>query len=87
MKDHGIGLSLEQQKSLFVRPYSRSRFDRRLTGLGLGLFLCNQIIQAHMGEIGVESSPDDGSTFWLTLPLAPAATTTNASVSTSDAVG
>ncbi len=70
VRDNGVGLSLAQQQVLFLRPYTRSKFDRRLTGIGLGLFLCQQIIQAHQGELGVNSEPSQGSTFWFTLPLA-----------------
>ncbi|MBE9028347.1 MASE1 domain-containing protein [filamentous cyanobacterium LEGE 11480] len=83
VKDNGVGLSPEQQHALFIRPYPRGKFDRRLTGLGLGLFLCHQIIQAHMGELGVESERNAGSTFWFTLPLAqkqPTTTTTDPDV-------
>jgi signal transduction histidine kinase len=36
----------------------------------LGLFLCQQIIQAHQGELGVNSQAQQGATFWFTLPLA-----------------
>jgi signal transduction histidine kinase/integral membrane sensor domain MASE1 len=70
VRDNGVGLSVAQQQALFLRPYTRSKFDRRLTGIGLGLFLCQQIIQAHQGELGVNSEPPLGTTFWFTLPLA-----------------
>jgi signal transduction histidine kinase len=72
IQDNGIGLTPAQKAALFLRPYVRQTFDRRLTGMGLGLFLCHQIIQAHQGELGVNSTPDHGSTFWFTLPLAKA---------------
>jgi signal transduction histidine kinase len=68
--DNGIGLTVAQQQALFLRPYTRSKFERRLTGIGLGLFLCQQIIQAHQGELGVNSQAQQGATFWFTLPLA-----------------
>jgi signal transduction histidine kinase/integral membrane sensor domain MASE1 len=68
--DNGIGLTAIQCEDLFQRPYLRSKYDSRLTGMGLGLFLARQIIQAHGGEIGVDTQPDQGAAFWLTLPLA-----------------
>ncbi len=44
--------------------------DRRISlSLGLGLYVCRQIIAAHGGKIGVISSPDRGATFWFTLPI------------------
>jgi signal transduction histidine kinase/integral membrane sensor domain MASE1 len=70
VRDNGLGLTVAQQQALFLRPYTRSKFDRRLTGIGLGLFLCNQIIQAHQGELGVNSETQRGAIFWFTLPLA-----------------
>jgi signal transduction histidine kinase/integral membrane sensor domain MASE1 len=82
VRDNGVGLSLAQQQALFLRPYTRSKFDRRLTGIGLGLFLCQQIIQAHQGELGVNSEPPQGTSFWFTLPLA--ATGSSASPELSD---
>lgn len=72
VKDNGVGVSQDQQKRLFQRPYAHDKFDRRRTGLGLGLFLCQQIITAHSGELGIESSTDSGAAFWFTLPLAQA---------------
>ena len=42
-----------------------SAFD----GLGLGLYICRTIIERHQGQLGVESAPGQGSTFWFTLPL------------------
>jgi signal transduction histidine kinase len=68
--DNGIGLTATQCEDLFQRPYLRSKYDSRLTGIGLGLFLARQVIQAHGGEIGVDTTPDQGAAFWLTLPLA-----------------
>ncbi|BAY63892.1 GAF sensor signal transduction histidine kinase [Calothrix brevissima NIES-22] len=66
VEDNGIGMSEEQCKQIFER-YARG--DRaRSTGIGLGLYLCRQIISAHGGEIGVKSSPGKGATFWFTLP-------------------
>lgn len=44
--------------------------QRSAEGLGLGLYICRMIIEAHRGHIGVESMPGAGATFWFTVPLA-----------------
>ncbi|MEM6424570.1 MAG: HAMP domain-containing sensor histidine kinase [Cyanobacteria bacterium P01_D01_bin.128] len=54
---------------LFNR-YSRGINNRQPLHLGLGLYICQQIIEAHGGQIGVESEPNQGTTFWFTLPIA-----------------
>lgn len=69
LQDNGLGMSQEQQNSLF-KLYIRGLHTKHLTGIGLGLYQCRQIINAHGGEIGIISSPNAGSTFWFTLPLA-----------------
>ncbi|MEG5172332.1 MASE1 domain-containing protein [Microcoleus sp. B3-D7] len=65
--DNGVGISPKQRESLF-ELYVHDPNSRQLTGLGLGLYLSKQIIKAHGGEIGVESTPGGGSTFWFSLP-------------------
>lgn len=69
VQDNGVGMSDVESRSLFDR-YVRGDRSRRSAGIGLGLYLCRQIILAHGGHIGVTSSPGEGATFWLTLPLA-----------------
>lgn len=69
VEDDGVGMPAEQAEELF-RLYSRGRNSRQTLGLGLGLYLCQQIVQAHGGQIGVTSQPAQGATFWFTLPLA-----------------
>ena len=71
VQDNGIGIAPEQCPRLF-ELYVRGSQARYMPGLGLGLYLCKQIIKAHGGEIGIISRLGDGSTFWFTLPLHPA---------------
>lgn len=72
VQDAGPGLFPEQLRLLFER-FSRvpgiSQQQGSGVGLGLGLFICRTIIERHNGQIGVESTPGQGSTFWFTLPI------------------
>lgn len=65
--DTGVGIAPEHQAGLF-RPYVRNLQNPRYTGIGLGLYLCRQIVSAHGGNIGVCSEPGKGTTIWFTLP-------------------
>ncbi|MFN6495903.1 MAG: ATP-binding protein [Nostoc sp. DedQUE01] len=69
VSDNGVGISQKQSDRLF-ELYFRGTNIRNSVGLGLGLYLCKQIINAHGGEIGINSSPQTGATFWFTLPIA-----------------
>jgi PAS domain S-box-containing protein len=67
--DEGIGIPLDEQPRLFQRFYRLdSGLRRRAQGMGLGLYLCRAIVEAHGGRIWVESTPGQGSTFYFTLP-------------------
>jgi signal transduction histidine kinase len=67
--DEGIGIPLDEQPQLFQRFYRLdSSLRRRTQGMGLGLYLCRAIVEAHGGRIWVESAPSQGSTFYFTLP-------------------
>lgn len=66
--DGGKGISPDQQQKIFNR-FERLTDVHETTGLGLGLFLSQKIIEAHGGKIWVESQVGVGSTFSFTLPL------------------
>ena len=68
VKDNGAGID----PAICDRIFDLYGGDsvRRTPGLGLGLYLCRQIIEAHGGNMGVESSLGRGTTFWFTLPIA-----------------
>jgi len=68
VSDNGVGMSQQQCDRLFDL-YFRGNNVRSSVSLGLGLYLCKQIITAHGGEIGVTSAPQAGATFWFTLLL------------------
>jgi signal transduction histidine kinase len=67
--DAGPGISAEQLPHLFDRFWQGDRKKRR-DGLGLGLYICKRLVEAHHGAIGCDSRPGAGSTFWFTLPRA-----------------
>ncbi|WP_017303479.1 hybrid sensor histidine kinase/response regulator [Spirulina subsalsa] len=66
--DNGVGIPPEMCEGIF-ELYKRGESLRRKGGLGLGLYLCRQIIESHGGEIGLNSTPRKGSHFWFTLPV------------------
>ncbi len=67
--DTGIGIPEDEQENIFDRFYRvRSGVSQRTKGAGLGLFLVKAIVQAHGGQVWVESQPGQGSTFVFTLP-------------------
>ncbi|WP_334854047.1 PAS domain-containing sensor histidine kinase [Nostoc sp.] len=69
VSDNGVGISQQQSDRLFDL-YFRGASIGNSVSLGLGLYLCKQIINAHGGEIGVNSALNAGATFWFTLPIA-----------------
>jgi PAS domain S-box-containing protein len=68
--DEGPGITAEKIPHLFDRYYRVDSAGSKYSGLGLGLYICSEIIKKHQGRIGVNSLPGKGSTFWFTLPLA-----------------
>lgn len=66
--DKGEGIPKDKQQQLFNRYYQVNASDKQYSGLGLGLYINAEIIRRHGGDVGVISSPGEGSTFWFTLP-------------------
>ena len=67
VRDHGIGISLENQNRIF-QQFERAVGSESVAGLGLGLFISDQIVKAHGGHIEVQSSLGQGSLFSVWLP-------------------
>lgn len=70
VRDQGKGLTAEEQANIWERFYRLER-DTSVEGLGLGLYICQAIMQQHQGRWGVQSAPGKGSTFWFALPEHP----------------
>ena len=66
--DHGPGIPKDSLPLIFERFY-RVRGEKTVTGTGLGLYICKQIILAHRGKIWAESTPGQGTTFLIELPI------------------
>ena len=81
VQDAGIGLDEEEQAHVFEKFYrspqhtqgQRQNPNGQRQGSGLGLAVCEAIVQAHGGRVWVQSTPGQGSTFGLTLPAAQGA--------------
>jgi len=70
--DYGPGLTAEQQAHIWQQFYQDPQIPVQSgwkVGLGLGLYLCRHLIHRQQGEVGVQSLPGQGATFWFTLPV------------------
>lgn len=70
VRDQGPGISKEIQPLIFER-FERGISSQNISGLGLGLFITRQIVEAHQGTISVESEIDQGANFVVRLPNQP----------------
>lgn len=68
VEDHGIGIAEEYLQRIFER-FERAISARNISGLGLGLYIVRQIVDAHNGTISVKSKLGAGTTFTVKLPL------------------
>ncbi len=67
--DSGIGIPKDKQADLFTKFYRVEESSNRFQGLGMGLYICAEIIKRHHGRYGVDSEPGRGSSFYFTLPV------------------
>ncbi len=71
VKDSGIGISDKDLPHIFDRFFRvKGKATRHITGSGLGLSLVKEVVEAHHGYIDVDSTPDEGTTFNLSFPIA-----------------
>jgi phosphoserine phosphatase RsbU/P len=72
VRDTGCGISPQGTHKIFERLYQEANAsDAGRKGLGLGLYICYELVAAHRGHIWVESQLGQGSTFFFTLPVFP----------------
>jgi len=67
--DRGIGIPAQDQPLVFERFHrGRNVDDRRFAGMGVGLYLTRGIVEQHGGRIWLQSTPGQGSTFFIAIP-------------------
>lgn len=67
--DFGIGIPEYKQDAVFKKFYRVEESSLQFQGMGIGLYICSEIIKQHRGTIGLSSKIGEGSTFYFTLPL------------------
>lgn len=69
VKDFGIGISESNLRKIFDRFYRVDESSRKFSGLGIGLYISNQIISRHQGKVWVDSEYGKGSEFYFKIPI------------------
>ena len=69
VQDFGIGIDKDHQERIFSRFYRVENLASHMSGLGIGLYICHEIIERHTGEMWVSSELGKGSTFAFELPV------------------
>jgi signal transduction histidine kinase len=69
VSDKGVGIRKENLEKIFELYYREERQAANVQGLGLGLFICQEIVHRHGGKIWAENGPGEGSIFYFTVPV------------------
>jgi signal transduction histidine kinase len=68
VKDYGIGIPKRDQALIFDKFFRSEETSTSFQGLGIGLYICADILHRHQSDYGVESEPGKGSSFYFTIP-------------------
>lgn len=85
VRDQGVGIAANELPHIFERFHRASNFDRSISGLGIGLYLVNELVTRHGGRVWAESIEGQGSTFYVSLPLNAATHASDLSQTSRDA--
>lgn len=69
VQDFGMGISAEHQQSIFNKFFRVSESAPHIQGLGIGLYICSEILKMHHASFGVKSEPGQGSVFYFVIPV------------------